>query len=387
VNILDLLLKKGADVHAVDSCQLNALSVAVKAHQEDAMRLLFGHMFKIDTTGWFEYEGFYDGSTLLHYAAMLGHESGLKALLKSGADPDVVDNWGTTAMDLAAIQGQHRVVTILLGEMKVPKISSHLQCSPLHFASKWGREETVNVLIGAAKEHALTRDALGFLPLHWAIIGGHVGVIKQLLGVSAFHIVEEVNIPSPLQLALWGGQEDVVDVVRDYFSLTVYADDSRYNIPSDSVRLDEFQSLAREVPLALSGAYQMSGVILVCDHYGLLQLRKGRFRCASAWFDLALMLHPKNKTIQSSDSVVFHKKACNNCKIHPIVGTCYTCVHCIGPCYDLCTACFKLHHLLGHPHDQFLTRPRPSHTLPGLVELFATLQQAMQDEYPKYTRP
>jgi ankyrin repeat protein len=58
------------------------------------------------------------GSTPLHYAASRGMADIARELLKSGADVDIRNEFGQTALDLAELRKRHEVVRILKASKK-----------------------------------------------------------------------------------------------------------------------------------------------------------------------------------------------------------------------------------------------------------------------------
>ena len=173
-------------------------------------------------------------STVLHIAAEGGHRDLVKMLLDAGASPsDETKNGltpihiasknglgqilndcasyginlrrlsmksGMSALHLAALHGEAETVRELLTHMpsllksEVPvsvecsvarELANECDITPLHLASYTGSDDAVRALLNSPD---ISVDAAsspsGFLAIHFACLGGHVGVIGLLLSRS-----------------------------------------------------------------------------------------------------------------------------------------------------------------------------------------------------------
>ena len=377
LQVLEFLLENGADTLLEDHSGQNALSVAMSTHKEETTRIIFDHMFKTDTRRWLKSQSYYEGTTFLHYAASQGHEDAVEGLLKAGADPHRPDIRGYTALHSAAMKGHQYIVAMLLQAMDNSVKPSSLKITPLHIASTWGHEMTVSVLLSAG-QNADAKDCLTFTPLHWAIIGGHAGVLRRLFSETNIQMPEGRSIPTLFQLAWWGGDKEIIDLIRGYYFDKGGNASTLFTWGVDMFP-HHFEMLANcfSPEMRLS---QVSGAIMLCDTYGLRQLRKGSLKCASAWFDLSVILHPDNMNEMNSANIIYHKKGCDSCGMQPIKGRCYTCIVCFNPCYDLCQTCFEKRGEHGHRHSRYIGIPSAQGSLPGLSEHCDILRFAMQEQ-------
>jgi len=243
--------------------------------------------------------------------------------------------------------------------------------TPLHRAAKWGRDETVATLIAAQVSLASVKDVLGLTPLHWACAGGHVEVVKLLLPVTEIWIPAELKVPSPFQLAAWGGHLHLLRQLLD---------------PDDYVVVDPcfrgqdvakaFQGLAShlEGSKILELVPELERGIDLFDYVGMMQMRKERLPLAAAWFDVALRMNPINTNVRNPRDIVNRRKVCDNCYSRPIRGLCFTCTRCIAPFYDLCENCFTIRSGIGHIHDNFLQIPTSKDSFPTVDEQIEILE-------------
>lgn len=105
--ILDALLKQGANPCAVDAKGSNAfMGVAFKGYDETAKWLLDHTPCDVNHQN-------RAGQTALMMASLFGREAIIKLLLERGAKPDLTDYQGNTAEKLAQAQGLSRVVEII----------------------------------------------------------------------------------------------------------------------------------------------------------------------------------------------------------------------------------------------------------------------------------
>lgn len=136
MDLLELLIKHGADVRAVDSGICAGVPDAAildylldhgasasqpgksgfppliyvargdKGERPDKVQLLLDHGASVNTIGPL-------GRTALHYAAVAGYVQVLQLLLDHGADPSLQDQQGQTALDLARVTGKTAAVQVL----------------------------------------------------------------------------------------------------------------------------------------------------------------------------------------------------------------------------------------------------------------------------------
>lgn len=126
LDIVDSLIKHGADVNAVDCCQYTPLSFAISNNELDVVECLLNNGANVDVRYILE-------QTPLHLAAKTGYLKIVDSLIKHGADINAVDCNQQTPLHLA-IKNKHSCVVNLfiyycLKEQKKEQINIKNFCS------------------------------------------------------------------------------------------------------------------------------------------------------------------------------------------------------------------------------------------------------------------
>ncbi len=129
--------------------------------------------------------------SLLIEAASGGHIDTLEVLLKAGAQADIQDDEGVTALFKASEQGYITAVALLLAHQADPNLYDNIGRTPLMVASRNGYQNIVEALIAHdAEVNAIEklepnshRDISigGMTALIYASRGGHAGIAEFLL--------------------------------------------------------------------------------------------------------------------------------------------------------------------------------------------------------------
>src|SRR6202035_5680545 len=107
--------------------------------------------------------------------------------------------------------------------------------------------------------------------------------------------------------------------------------------------------------------------------------KNGRLQCASAWYDIAVMMDPPNVGLEDPCDIVCGNKVCDGCDADPIRGPYFTCTVC-EETYDLCLDCYSNTCEDTHIHDSYLKVPSSSYPIPSFECHLEMLCLAMQEE-------
>ncbi len=199
--------------------------------------------------------------TALHSASHAGHVQVVRSLLKCGVDVDPRGYWNTSPLQLASEEGHLNVVQCLLDHGADPNVHDNSHWTPLRDAAMHGHLETVRVLL----EHSADvthQDEGGLTAMHYALLhsdskGDCPQIVRLLLEHGAnpnardkerrtpLHLVSSSRRPvlslrlevarillahgadvdaedkdgiTPLQVALTGGQDEIVQLLSEYCS-------------------------------------------------------------------------------------------------------------------------------------------------------------------------
>jgi len=121
-----------------------------------------------------------DGNTALHHAALMDRLELLGFLLFAGADPEAVNNQGQTALHLVTAAGSYSACRLLLDQGAALDRPDGRGNTPLHIAAERGDFELCEyfLFLGAAADQ---KNHEGQTPSDLARIQGHDRVV-QLLG-------------------------------------------------------------------------------------------------------------------------------------------------------------------------------------------------------------
>ncbi len=131
----------------------------------------------------------------------------VQLLLEAGAEPNAVDQSGSTPLHVAAWEGKSRTVQALLKAGAKPDATAG-RSTPLHKAAWIGSVPVVQALLQAGADPN-ARDADGQTPLHKAAFRGHVAVVQALLEAKADPAAKDSAGMTPRHLALDQGHEKV----------------------------------------------------------------------------------------------------------------------------------------------------------------------------------
>ncbi len=126
-----------------------------------------------------------DGATALHWAAYWNDSEAVQRLLASGAAADAANDLGVTPLWLAANNGNAAVVEALLAGGADPNLALPSGETVLMTASRTGDPEAVRALLAAGADPHATEAAHRQTALMWAVAQQHAEVVRLLLESGA----------------------------------------------------------------------------------------------------------------------------------------------------------------------------------------------------------
>lgn len=226
--VVELLVKSGANILVADRWKRTALDEAQRNGRTDILDILRAHSGYYDLGANFLHivqdgnlnqvkdhikEHPYhinfadvDNRTALHVAACFGHAGITQFLVDKGADPNMTDWLRRRAIDDARDCGHDAVVNALLPferltgsrflllckEGSVAAVKKHIELYPsdlkfvdfdkrtgLHLATTHGRVDLVEFIL-RKEANVLAKDRWGFTPMDLAVKGGHQPVVDFL---------------------------------------------------------------------------------------------------------------------------------------------------------------------------------------------------------------
>mmetsp|Transcript_7317 Transcript_7317/g.22471 ORF Transcript_7317/g.22471 Transcript_7317/m.22471 type:complete len:1596 (+) Transcript_7317:2925-7712(+) len=195
--------------------------------------------------------------TPLHVACTEGHENLVKLLSKKGADPNIQDSSGWTALHCAAKAGHLRICEFLLQIREIDvSILTIEKTSVLHYlvrksVSEESRDMYLRVLKGvldAGLDHSI-RNAHGEAAIHSAVLGGNRDAIEFLLANGADPDCLTSYGETPLHYAIRSMNKDTLELLFQY--------DPNPNIKSEN----------DQTPLDVATEYKATELIEILENH------------------------------------------------------------------------------------------------------------------------
>jgi len=155
-----------------------------------------------------------DGKTALHYAASDEHSDVMKELLDNKADVNSRDKNGSTPLHYAAGNGHLIAVKTCLKYGADVNMVDNDNTTALHSASSHGHSDVMKELLDN-KAVIDARDKHLKTPLHCAAVNGHLNAVKTCLSYGADVKRMDNYIQTALHLAADGGHSDVMKELLD----------------------------------------------------------------------------------------------------------------------------------------------------------------------------
>jgi ankyrin repeat protein len=183
LDLVVLLLERGADMESRDRHDQTALYVASSRGYAEVVRSLIDHGANLNVECGDQY-GWRVKWTPIHVASNNGRLEVARLLLGRGAGVNYKDKRGKSALHIASRHASNNLVRLLLDHGANADGLDNVGKTALHDASSDGRITIVKSLL----EYGANVDAQcksGWTPLHYAAIEGHVEVIQLLLDHDA----------------------------------------------------------------------------------------------------------------------------------------------------------------------------------------------------------
>jgi ankyrin repeat protein len=155
-----------------------------------------------------------DGATALHWAAYYGDAGMALLLLEAGADASAANREGSTPMWLAASQGNAAMISALLEGGADANEQLPLGRRPLMLAARSGHVDAVRALLDHRAEVNAKEDARGTTALMQAADQGHADVIALLIERGADVAAKSAPVLRDGRTAALGKSEDPRESVR-----------------------------------------------------------------------------------------------------------------------------------------------------------------------------
>ncbi|GFR51072.1 hypothetical protein Agub_g13396 [Astrephomene gubernaculifera] len=234
--IVNSLIEAGADVNAETENGISPLFIASCEGMYEVVHTLIAagsDIHKRDKGGWTTlmaacsaglsgvakrliYEGVdihaisKDGKTALVLAAAKGHACVVQMLLKEGACKGVYSLEGSTALLLASSNGYKDIVEMLLQAGAKHDLANSEGSTALLLASSNGYKDIVEMLLQAGAKHDLANSAITGPALVAASARGHSEVVCALMNAGADPNIEGPDGLTPLQAAEKEGNDGFV---------------------------------------------------------------------------------------------------------------------------------------------------------------------------------
>ncbi|MDR2807021.1 MAG: ankyrin repeat domain-containing protein [Puniceicoccales bacterium] len=139
----------------------------------------------------------------------------VKKLINKGVNINVKDNAGNTLLHVAMLQGNPKIVKLLL---KQPGIDVNAQNknrnTPLHLAAKSNNEKIVELLLSKSGIDINAQNKNRSTPLHWAVKSNNEKIVELLLNKPGINInAQNKNRNTPLHSAVKSNNEKIVELL------------------------------------------------------------------------------------------------------------------------------------------------------------------------------
>ena len=208
VEILDLLIKRGADVNVQKKDLFSPLMLAAfNDNQQVAKRLLQVPTIKVALAN-------KEGWQAIHFSARRGNLEVTNLLLAKGANVNAKMNDGCTPLILASMNNNLKLTSRLLDHKDIDiSLGENDGMQAIHYAARGGHTDVMRLLINKGADVNIKKQD-GFTPLMLAALNDQKHSAELLLRRGAE--VSGLGAKSPMQLALSKGNGSIMTLLADY---------------------------------------------------------------------------------------------------------------------------------------------------------------------------
>jgi len=170
VDIAGLLLDRGASIDDGDKWGRSPMDGAIFSGRKEVVALLIARGARL---------ALWNGSTLLHDAARVGHVEIVQLLIDKGAELDLKDSFRYTPLHWAALINHVEIARILLDRGADPNAKGSDGDTPLQFAAQHGHAKTAELLLFCGAD-ANTTNRAGRTPLDTARLHARLKLVDLL---------------------------------------------------------------------------------------------------------------------------------------------------------------------------------------------------------------
>jgi uncharacterized protein len=177
LDMVNALLRGGADVNVKDNVGYTAFFHAIEARYDDVADALVGQtQLDLNARG-------KNGVTALMIYVWRDRKDAVEKLLNRGADVHITDNDGDTVLHGAAEVGNVEVTRMLLAKGANANAKNKVGGTPLMWAAVYGNDDVVRELLKHGADPTL-KDEDGVTALQWAEKNNRTAVVRVLKGKS-----------------------------------------------------------------------------------------------------------------------------------------------------------------------------------------------------------
>ena len=190
------------DLNAKDEYNCAPLLWAARNGHIDMLKLLLDKGADVETAG-------YNGMRALHHVCNSSKEKCVEILLEADANPNATDDANSTPLHWAAARGVLNIVVRLSDKGADPNVATKTGVRPIHKACMYGQAQIVKKLVeGGADLDAA--DESGNTALHYAARMGFAECVRALVGLNANRKAQNKTKQLPADVALTAEIEDLL---------------------------------------------------------------------------------------------------------------------------------------------------------------------------------